>query len=228
MWKRYTVEMRFVTALCASVPANPEIQLPWLQARLARKKVVPANARSLDEIATEVLTSTEGVQNPEEEQEQSLHVFQRVEGALAMRAATVRAHIKDCGRVISSLVSGKVTGEKSFSTKVINSVYLDPAVYWLPILSADSGKPITDPTGRREKPIHVRTPLGERSAIKVYEYVEDAMLRVPLLVLENKGGKTVISESDLGTLFEYGGVHGYGGERGDGEGRYLATLTEVK
>ena len=41
-------------------------------------------------------------------------------------------------------------------------------------------------------------------------------------------GKPAISKADLESIFEYGGVHGYAGERGDGEGRYFATVQEVK
>jgi hypothetical protein len=37
-----------------------------------------------------------------------------------------------------------------------------------------------------------------------------------------------VSPGDLEKLFVYGGVHGYGGERGDGEGRYVATLTPLE
>ena len=36
-----------------------------------------------------------------------------------------------------------------------------------------------------------------------------------------------VSETDLHHLFEYGGVHGYAGERGDGEGRYNYTIERV-
>ena len=45
-----------------------------------------------------------------------------------------------------------------------------------------------------------------------------------LLVLTAKGNKPSVAEEDLHTLMEYGGVHGYAGERSDGEGRYRFTL----
>ena len=60
------------------------------------------------------------------------------------------------------------------------------------------------------------------NALKTFEYIEPARLDFTLKVL----GKSV-SKKDLETLFEYGGVHGYAGERGDGEGKYLSTLEKV-
>jgi hypothetical protein len=93
---------------------------------------------------------------------------------------------------------------------------------------AESGEQVREVTGTYEKTIHVRTPQGERSAFKTMEYISAATVRFQLIVMTQPSGKLVINETDLDTLFSYGGVHGYGGERGDGEGRYIATVTPVK
>jgi len=218
MWTKFNVEMKFLTQLCGSLPADPELQKKWLEAR--KPRVRPPDSKSIDEVAQEVLESTKTVEEPDV----GFYVFQRQEGGLALRMATIRAHIKDCARVLSSLYVGKIEKEKSFAVKVVNAVYYDPAIYWLPVLNQTDGSPITQPTGIRDKAIHVRTPQGERSAIKTFEYVENAMLRFPLLLLTQPSGKTVISKTDLKHILNYGGVHGYGGERSDGEGRYIATI----
>jgi hypothetical protein len=57
--------------------------------------------------------------------------------------------------------------------------------------------------------------------------VENALMRFQVKVLTTPAGKGVVSENELGALMEYGGTHGYGGERGDGEGRYAATFKRV-
>lgn len=221
MWTKYSVRWEFFTALCAGLPADPEMLRQFLESR--KPRVRPPEARSIDEIAAEV-SETVLMGEETEQTEETLHVFQRVNGGLAMRCATVRAHIKDVVSTLSSLYVGKVQGERSFAVRAKAALYYPPEVYWLPVVRPD-GSPITEPTGIRRKPIHMNTPRGPRSAIKVYEYIEEAVLEFPLWVLTQPNGKLVVSEADLKTIFMYGGVHGYGPERGDGEGRYAFTLT---
>jgi hypothetical protein len=223
MWSKFDVEMKFITKLAASLPADPDLQKKWLESRAP--KVRPPDSKSIDEIAAEVAETT-----PEfdDEEDRGFYVFQRLEGGLVLRMATIRAHIKDCARVLSSLYVGRVEKEKSFAVKVVNAVYYPPQVYWIPLLSQLDGEPIKEPSGVYSKTIRVRTPQGERSAFKNMEYVENAVLRFQLQVLTQPSGKLVISEADLGSILEYGGVHGYGGERGDGEGRYTFSITKAE
>jgi hypothetical protein len=84
------------------------------------------------------------------------------------------------------------------------------------------------PSGQYDKPIHVKTMQGERSALKTFEYVEGAVMKFPLEVLTQPSGRQVISQEDLATIMEYGGTHGYGGERSDGEGRYEFTIEKAE
>ena len=71
----------------------------------------------------------------------------------------------------------------------------------------------------REKAVHL---WNGSSALKAFEFVHNARLEFTLKVL---GGK--IHLDDYETLFLYGGLHGYAGERGDGEGRYTFEITEL-
>jgi len=220
LWTTYRARFVFLTDLCSSTPADPDVIQAWLAARTPRVK--PAGAPSIEEINEEVLASLErGEGDPD--QSFSLLVFQRHEGMLVMRAATVKAHFKDCARVLSSQFVGRIQGERAFSTRVINGVYLDETQYWLAIGRPD-GTPITAPDGTRDKPIHVRGPRGEMlNALKRFEYIAPpSVLEFNLKVL----GKSV-SETDLHHLLSYGGTHGYAGERSDGEGRYHYTIERV-
>lgn len=213
LWRKYSVRLDFLTSLCASIPANPDLVKVWLEAR--KPTVRPPQGRSIDEIQEEVLNT---IVAEEEEPPRSLLVFQRVNQCLCVRAGTLRAHIKDCARQISIYYVGKIAKEKSFSSRVINTVYPDETQYWIPILDA-SEKPFTQPTGQRDKPVHT----WQGNALKTIEFIEGAHLVFTLKVL---GGQ--VSEKDLNTVLEYGGVHGYAGERGDGEGRYHHTLTLIE
>ena len=220
IWTRYHVRWDFHTKLCGSVPADPEIIAAWVKARAP--KVRPAGARSFDEIQEEVF-STIAAGEAEDTPDYSVLVFQRMDGRLCMRAGTIRAHLKDCARVMSAQYFPKVKGERAFSTRVINGLYPDGQQHWVPILRPD-GTPITKHDGEIDKAIHVRGPRGEQqNAIKRFEYVEPARLDFTLKILGNS-----VRAEDLHLLMEYGGEHGYAGERGDGEGKYLATITPIK
>jgi hypothetical protein len=213
IWTKYRVTWQFSTAVCGSTPADSAIIQKWLEARQPRVK--PAGALSIQEINEEVLASIERGEG-EADTTFSLLVFQRHAGACVERYNTVRAHLKDCARVLSAQFIGRIQGERAFSTRVINGVYLDPAEYWIPIRRPD-GAVVTTQDGNRDKPIHVRGPRGEPlNALKNFEYIDPpCLMTFTLLVL----GRSV-SDTDLHHLFSYGGIHGFGGERSDGEGRY--------
>lgn len=224
MWTRYLVRWEFLTHLAAGLPAEQKAQEAWLEAR--KPKVKPPEARSIGEIAEEVRRTTLEAMSPDEAEdaaEQRLLVFQRMNGSLVVRAATIRAHIKDCATVLSSLYVGKIEGERSFAVRVKNAVYWPPEREWIPILDRQ-GTPVPGPTGTKEKFIHAVTPRGRISAIKVFEYVDGGVLEFPLCIMTQPSGKLVVSETDLDTIFMYGGTHGYGPERSDDAGRYVSSM----
>jgi len=219
LWTYYHVRWDFITDLCGSVPGDPELVEAWLKAR--QPKVRPPSARTIEEIQEEVFNTLP--EQEEEMQQYSMLTFQRVNGQLCMRSNTVRAHMKDCARILSSLYVGKIEGVRAFSTRVVNGVYLDERKYWLPIMRPD-GSPIDKPDGERDKPIHTRGPRGQPiNAIKRLEYINPCMLEFDLKILAG-----CIGLKDLETLFSYAGIHGYAGERGDGEGKYTFKITPIE
>lgn len=220
MWTRFDVRWDFVTDLCASVPGKSNLIEGWLKSRMPKSK--PPEARPIDEIAAEVAETI--LAGEDEERETTTLVFQRIDGVLSVRMATIRAHLKDCAYQISTYYTGKLQGEKSFSVRVKNNLYWPPEKPFIPILR--DGQPITEPTGVREKAVHFQTRMGPRSALKAFEYVEGASLNFSLLVLTQPNGTHVVSEADLKTMFTYGGVHGYAGERSEDGGRYVFELTK--
>jgi len=216
IWTEYEVSWEFLTKLCGSVPADPELVRAWLDAREPEAR--PAGGRSIDEVQEEVMATLLEV-----EAAPSMLVFQRVGGVCVMRAATVRAHLKDCARVVSAQYVGKIQGERSFATKVINGVYVEESRYWLPVLRPD-GTPVEDADGAYDKPVHARGPRGQPlNSLKRFEWIEPARLDFRLKVLGDS-----VKQRDLETLMTYGGVHGYAGERGDGEGKYRFRMTRVE
>lgn len=217
LWMVYRVRLNFITKLCGSVPGDPELVKAWIAARKAQ--VRPPGGKSIDEIQEEVVAS---LMEPVGEETFSMLVFQKDSGRIVIRAATLRAHWKDCSRVLSAQWIGKIKGERSFSTRVINGLYHDSRPYWTPVLRPN-GEQILIHDGEQDKAIHVRGPRGEPiNALKRYQWIQPARIDFKLLVLGNS-----ITMQDIEHLFRYGGVHGYGGERGDGEGRYWAEIEKL-
>jgi hypothetical protein len=221
MWRRFSVRFDFLTRVCGGVPADPDMVEAWLKARAP--KVRPPQSKSIDQIAEEVFATLPT--EPDEEEQQTLNCFQRVDGVLQFGYRTIRGHIKELAGTLSALYVGKIEKEKSFAVKVKNGVYYPPESIWIPLRRTATGAPVTEPDGTYQKAVHIMTHQGPRSALKTIEYVEGASMEFTLLVLNNTQGKLVVSEMDLKTLFEYGGVHGFGPERGDGQGKYVATIT---
>ena len=220
-WHVFDLQWNFLTKLCGSVPADPNLIEPWLDSR--KPTVKPAGGREIFEIHEEVFQTlaAEAAASEDTQEPPHLLIFQRDNGHLVQRFGTIKAHIKDCSRQISGLYVDKIRGQTSFAVRATNGIYYDPAQKWVPILRPD-GTPVTEPDGIKEKAIHVWSPRGPTNALKAFEFIEPAMMRFQLWVL----GKS-ISEADLDTLFTYGGVHGYAGERGDGEGKYTFSLSRA-
>jgi hypothetical protein len=209
LWNRVHVSWRFVTNLCASVPSDPEVVKKWLDAR--KPKAKPPQGKSIGEIQEEVVST---LAEPETEFVQL--IFQRVPPGLAVRMATIKAHIKDCASVLSSLYIGKIEKEKSFAVRMKNGIYYPPEVYWVPMLRHD-GTRVTQADGTLDRFVHT----FQGNSLKQFEYSTGARLDFDLLLLGN-----AVKVNDLHTIFQYGGVHGYAGERGAGEGRYTYTIEE--
>jgi hypothetical protein len=214
-WTRLSVTWTGMTKLCGSVPSDPELVKLWIDSR--KPRVRPPGGRSLDEINEEVLAS---LAEPDEDPEASILTFQRHPEGCMMRAATIKAHLKDCARRISARI-GRLEGESAFSTKVINYVYPDPRVYWVPIRRPD-GAAVLKADGEMDRSVTTR--YG--TALKRFEWVEPWSLTFGLWVFTTSG-ILAVGREDLEKLMLYGGVHGYAGERGNGEGKYIATVTEV-
>jgi hypothetical protein len=226
MWTQCKVKLDFVGRLCGSVPGNKELVEAWLKSR--QPGVKPPSGKSIPEIAEEVINNLPDMgQENEELEKRTMIVFERVEGRLAVRAATIRAHIKDCCSQVQNQLIGRIRGERNFTTRVKNGLYIgggfrDPnGTEMLFILK--NGKPVTQGDGFQERLVHANTPSGQINAIKRFEYVIQPSIQFTAFLL----GSSVKPE-DLGTILRYGAVHGYGGERSTQEGQYTFEIELLK
>lgn len=221
-WKRYKVTWNFTNRLCGSTPLQADMISGWLEARKPATK--PAEARTMEEITKEAIDSVAVAEEEKVEKEERTTLgFQRNDDVLVMRGGTIRAHIKDCATVISGFAKDeRAQGDRSFSVKAKNCIYIED--YWVPILK--NGKTIKLSDGNFDKAVHAKSPKGPINALKRINYVERPTLIFHLLVL-GVGDKEIITQKDLESIMLYGSIHGYAGERSDGEGRYTYKVEPV-
>jgi len=191
MWKNIEVKMVFLEKLCGSVPQNKEIVKRWLSVRKA-----PEGAEE------EVLETVE------DSQEKVTLSFQKDEKGIFLRGGTVKAHLKDCSNQIKD-----VLGVKNLRSKIANKVFVQESRIYL---KRNDSEYIFEVDGEFDQPIHVITGLGPRSALKTIRFLTKPNIEFTLKILEDKEVDIKIIEK----IFEYGSIHGFGGERGMGEGRY--------
>lgn len=239
VWKDYRVTWNFETDVFGSFPASEDVMGAFINKKMKDRKITPTKislmengvvevrreGMSLDDLYAEKIQ--EGMASlPTEEgmiEERTL-VFRRHEGKLAFQGGTVRAHIKDISRVLSSLVLTRVDGgPKSLNVRATNGLYV--AEEWV-YLQKD-GRSLTEPEFKEQFFVHVTNPRtgAPMSSIKECEGVraKGASLSFTLKVL---GG--IVTDEELDAIFTYGGIHGYGQERSRGMGKYLFTIEPVE
>lgn len=206
MWKVAVVTMDFVGRLCGSVPLKKEIVDGWLKARMPKEK--PEDGKTMEEIKAEVLDTIEDIQ------EKVTLGFQGNREGFFIRGGTIKAHLKDCANQIKDIFKPEI---RAFRSKVANKVYIDE---YFVHLKTTEGIPIKKSDGEFDQPVHVMTAQGPRNALKTIQYLQNPQIKFTLRLLEDKEIKPETVEK----IFEYGSIHGYGGERGMGEGRYTFQI----
>lgn len=207
MWKEYDVTMTFTGRLCGSVPLSKKIIPNWLESRKPKKE--PEDARSLEDIEKEVLESIEDVV------ERTTLGFQHDNMGFWLRGGNVKSHLKDCGNQIKYAL-----GLTALKAKVANAVYINE--YKIHILK--DGKHVNETDGQYEQPVHAWTPQGQINALKNIHYIKKGSLSFRIRVLKFKDFDIDVLEK----IFDYGSIHGFGGERSLGEGRYTYTIDPVE
>jgi hypothetical protein len=205
MWQKAEVTMNFTGKLCGSVPLKKEIVEGWLEARMPKEK--PEEGKSIEEIKKEVLDSIEEVA------EKVTLGFQKNGNSLVVRGGTIKAHVKDCANQIKDAITPKI---KNFRGKVANKFFIDE--YFVQLLK--NGKSVDSEDGEYDQPVHVITQQGPRNALKTIRFLNEPSLKFHIRLMEDKE----ITKEKIEEIFEYGKIHGYGGERGMGEGRYTFQI----
>jgi hypothetical protein len=205
LFREIKVQWEFQNRVMGGVPADPAVIAAWLETRGLAEKV----RETIEE------TSGDPEAVPPEKPEVAKLVFKRNETGLYVDAYTVKAHLKDAANQIAKLL-----GVTALRSKVANKCYVMGE--HLPLFRP-TGEAIMVADGEYEHAIQVMTRQGPRSALKSNEFIETpSCLAFTLQVLKDG----IITDEIIRSICEYGGIHGYGAERGLGYGRYQATFLE--
>ncbi len=220
IWTRWKVTIQITNELMAGIPKNKELIKTWLESRKpsdaaftkrdAAGEVLPTVDELTEQVASDVgANDTKDKDTAQAEEDFSWLGFRKDdERGLWVRGSDMKAHIKDCANILKDLLE-----LKALRSKVADRVYVVEEAIWF-------GK--MDPDGHIEPPVHVMTRMGKRSALKRNDYILRPEISFTLRVLDDD----VIDEELLRAIFDYGGTHGFGAERGLGYGRYTLELLE--
>lgn len=210
MWGKYSVTMDFAYRLCGSVPQSKEIVPDWIKSRMPKNK--PEDGKSAEEIEAEVIAELEKVEL------KTTVGFMKDDSGLWVRGGTIKAHLKDCANQVKDI---DLVDVKTFRSKVANAVHIKEYKVHL----RNGTEIIQDYCDSYEQPIHIFVVgQGPRSALKVINYAIKPTLKFTMLILQHKE----VTLETVTRIFEYGSIHGYGGERGMGEGRYTFRIERAK
>ncbi len=219
MWLFYSVVLNFnkedaSSRIMGGIPKEDAVVEAWLdKSKMTDKQYEKRiekgeKLRPLAEIKEEVLQNTQAM-------EDKVHVgFLYDNEGIYAREHQIKAHLKDCANQLKGVLE-----VKALKSKLANRVYVMKEKNYF---TKNGGVCVKKADGCWEHGIRVMGPLGERSALKRNDYIENAILNFTIRVLNDR----VITSDILTAILEYGGEHGIFSERGMGYGKYTFELSE--
>lgn len=213
MWRYYEVELQFEDRFASALPKNPKELEDMFFHRMPSEKSIEKREERGENIvpAEEMVERIKAEVQADEEAPMGYATFKRDEGGLYYEARCVKSHMEDSAEQIRSLLD-----IRALRPKVKNRVYVKPQRIYL-----DK----ENPDGYEVKPVQAMTRRGPISTLKCIDYLLMPLMKFRLKVLDDD----VITKSILDAIFEYGGEHGMGQERGEDWGKYkVVKFEEVK
>lgn len=208
LWRYWKVELAFRNRIYGGVPKSPEMIRAWLEAKLGV---------SLETDALVEKTVKEMKADVDQEEKKGWTGFKVNDDGLYIESRQVKAMIKEAAGVLREKL-----GISAFKARVAERVFV--AALTIPLGRAE-------PDGAEERPIHVMTKEGPRTALKKADYVENCVLAFTLKVLDaplttTAAKNKVHPEAYLPLLLEWAEVGGLGADRSQGNGKFQVTRFE--
>lgn len=203
----YTVEIVMRDRLYGGIPRNKDLIKTWVEATTGH---ADAQAEEITAAAMEQM-----VDNVAEKS--WIGFFRDEQKGLYLESRCLKAAIKQCASVLG--LSRTKRGSKQILHEGAEVKATDGGdKLWL-------GK--QEPDGIDERPIHVMTPQGPRTALKRGDYVENVKLEFEVWVLWTQHAETRhIGEEDLRMILALAQENGIGADRSQGKGKFDVTKFE--
>jgi hypothetical protein len=203
--------------LAGGIPRHPEIIRRWQETKwpVALDAPLPESGQTLDE-ATERTVAELGDQVLSEEAVQGIWTgFAEYDGQLVLENRNVKAMLKESANVMRPLLPKNKAGKEiAYRARLAETVFVHPR--WIPL-------GVTEPSESVERPIHVMTARGPRTALKRVDIVEKAIVVCELRVLRT----SVITEDVLRLILDHAAENGLGTDRSQGCGTFSYQLERL-
>lgn len=199
MWKRYVVELH-IPRHCGGIPRNPELVRRWQEATGGTPEQADVIAENLGDQAT---AAVEGLWTG----------YLSDDAGLYIEARQVKAMLKESANIVKAFFTNAKGKVPPLRSQLAERVFVAPERIHL-------GR--AEPDGTTEKPIHVLTRQGPRTALKRVDYVTDVKIAFTLNVLDDG----VITERHLHAIFEHAQLNGLGTDRSQGAGMFTLERFE--
>ena len=242
IWQDYLVCWEFKTPIFGNWPASPDVLARFVETRVKQGRIKPVQTiltedkgrvdvirqglsiqQMQDSKIAEAIESLPEQDQEEEETAQRTLVFRMHEGCLAVQGGSIRAHLKNAARNLSSLALPKnVEGSRSLAVRSVEGLYV--AEDWIQLLR--NGEPLTEPDSTEEFFVHVNHPRtgAPMSSLKSCQSLEPGVQ----LAFTLRNFANIVTPEELSIIMQYGGTHGYGQERSRGFGRYVFGFEKME
>lgn len=216
MWTEYDLTM-VVETLVGGIPRHPEIVRRWQEAKWPTN---PPAGLSIDDAVSETIEELGSQAMAAEDAAAIWTGFAEKDGQLVLEERNVKAMLKESANIVKDLADLKKRNTKgddkamALRSKLAERVFVSPK--WIPL-------GVSEPSESVERPIHVMTRLGPRSALKRTDVIRDVKVNCQLTVLDDG----VITEKILRAILDHASRNGLGTDRSQGNGTFTYTLTAV-
>jgi hypothetical protein len=218
MFRNYRLEL-VVDRLVGGIPRHPDIVRRWQETRWPdRPKLKDGDPLTPQEAADRTIELL-GEQVHEEVAGIWTGFVESEDGGIAIEGRQVKAMFKESANILRTMI--KVGGKTiPLRARVAERVFVTDS------LIAIDGTPNPEtgklPTGTIERPIHVMTAQGPRTALKRTDYVDKAIVGCDLKVLDDG----MITTEILDQILTHAALNGIGTDRSQGAGMFQYVLTE--
>lgn len=228
-FQRRCITLKTKGRIIGGIPTDPRLIEGWLKANMPE-------AVEAERAALAATTLAEVHNKVEEESKASWTTFKRNEaGNLVFESRQLKAAFKETANILREVLQkqekkadrkeGASGKDKSRFTglraKLAERLFVEGDK--LELLDATTQKPLSKPTGTEERPIHVMTAQGERTALKKYDFVSNVLVQFSVRWLDDG----VMDDELLGALLEFMSWNGIGADRSQGEGMFEVQSVTV-